>query len=120
MPEPTTNLEYLGEGAYVGLDHGFQLKLMANDHLYPSDTVYLEPDIYEALERYVQRLREAGLFPVSKGLSVEWAVERWNAEVRDRPAQNVHRRTLDETWRQVIRQCGGDDVALVGAGSENG
>lgn len=44
----------------------------------------------------------------------QWAVERWNAEVRNRPLFNVHRRGLDDTWRQVIRHCGADDVALIG------
>ena len=28
--------------------------------------------------------------------------------------QNIHRRTLDDTWRQVIRHCKGDDRALCG------
>jgi len=46
--------------------------------------------------------------------SLEWAVSRWNAEVANRPLKNVHRRSLDTTWRQVIRQFGGDDVALCG------
>lgn len=45
---------------------------------------------------------------------LNWAVERWNAEVKHRPEQNVYRRILDDTWRQVIRKCGGDDVKLVG------
>lgn len=45
---------------------------------------------------------------------VDWAVERWNAEVSNRPLQNIHRRTLDDTWRQVIRHLGGDDVILCG------
>jgi hypothetical protein len=44
----------------------------------------------------------------------KWAAERWNAEVRNRPLVNVHRRALDDTWRQVIRHCGKDDVALLG------
>ncbi|MBR8201657.1 hypothetical protein [Burkholderia vietnamiensis] len=43
-----------------------------------------------------------------------WAVERWDAEVKNRPLINVHRRSLDDTWRQVIRHCGGDDVSLIG------
>lgn len=43
-----------------------------------------------------------------------WAVERWDAEVKNRPLINVHRRSLDDTWRQVIRHCGGDDVSLLG------
>ncbi len=45
---------------------------------------------------------------------LEWAVERWNAEVKHRPLVNIHRRTLDDTWRQVIRHFGGDPDALVG------
>jgi hypothetical protein len=45
---------------------------------------------------------------------VDWAVIRWNAEVANRPLQNIHRRTLDTTWRQVIRHFGGDDLILCG------
>lgn len=43
-----------------------------------------------------------------------WAVHRWNAEVSNRPLQNIHRRTLDDTWRQVIRYFEGDPVKLLG------
>ena len=43
-----------------------------------------------------------------------WAVSRWNAEVANRPLVNVHRRTLDDSWRQVIRYFGGDPVKLIG------
>lgn len=45
---------------------------------------------------------------------LEWAVSRWKAEVENRPLINVHRRTLDDTWRQVILYAGGDPVDLVG------
>jgi hypothetical protein len=45
---------------------------------------------------------------------VSWAVSRWEAEVKNRPLQNVHRRSLDDTWRQVIRHFGGDDLILCG------
>ena len=45
---------------------------------------------------------------------VRWAVSRWEAEVKNRPLRNIHRRTLDDTWRQVIRHYGGDDVGLCG------
>ena len=45
---------------------------------------------------------------------VAWAVSRWQAEVANRPLENVHRRALDDTWRQVIRFGGGDPVALLG------
>ena len=43
-----------------------------------------------------------------------WAVDKWHDEVANRPLQNIHRRTLDTTWRQVIRHYGGDDVTLIG------
>jgi len=35
---------------------------------------------------------------------LSWVVSRWDAEVKHRPSQNVHRRTLDDTWRQVYRK----------------
>jgi hypothetical protein len=43
-----------------------------------------------------------------------WAVGRWDAEVKNRPLRNIHRRSLDDTWRQVIRHFGGDDEGLCG------
>lgn len=43
-----------------------------------------------------------------------WAVSRWKAEVENRPLVNVHRRALDDTWRQVIRHLGGDPDDLLG------
>lgn len=42
-----------------------------------------------------------------------WACERWQREVAHRPLRNVHRRTLDDTWRQVIRRLGGDPDILL-------
>lgn len=44
----------------------------------------------------------------------DWAIERWQSEVAHRPLQNIHRRTLDDTWRQVIRHFGGDDELICG------
>lgn len=56
--------------------------------------------------------------PVAKAGQVpellEWAVGRWHAEVSQRPLVNVHRRALDDTWRQVIRRLGGDAGLLCG------
>ena len=49
-----------------------------------------------------------------EGGAVQWACERWRAEVANRPLVNTHRRALDTTWRQVVRHFGGDDVALLG------
>ena len=45
---------------------------------------------------------------------LDWAVERWYAEVSQRPLHNVHRRSIDDTWRQVIRRLGGDPAELCG------
>ena len=45
---------------------------------------------------------------------VAFGVTRWMAEVKNRPMANIHRRTLDTTWRQVIRFGGGDPNELVG------
>jgi hypothetical protein len=42
-----------------------------------------------------------------------WALDRWNSEVFNRPLVNIHRRTLDDTWRSVIKRCGGDDLKLL-------
>lgn len=46
--------------------------------------------------------------------TIEWAVDRWNSEVKERPLNNVYRRTLDDRWRQIIRKLNGDPVALCG------
>lgn len=51
---------------------------------------------------------------VSPNLLLEWAVYRWRDEVEHRPLINVHRRTLDDTWRQVIRYAGGNPDELIG------
>jgi hypothetical protein len=45
---------------------------------------------------------------------LDFAVSRWRAEVANRPLKNIHRRALDDTWRQVIRYAGGEPEALIG------
>ncbi|MFA5898094.1 MAG: hypothetical protein WC829_03155 [Hyphomicrobium sp.] len=45
---------------------------------------------------------------------LSWAVDRWLAEVGNRPLVNKNRRTLDDTWRQVIRFAGGEPDELIG------
>ena len=74
--------------------------------------IRISPDEYEveaATEILALRARVAQL---EAGL--QWAVSRWEAEVKNRPMQNIHRRSLDDTWRQVIRYFGGDAVELCG------
>jgi hypothetical protein len=57
---------------------------------------------------------EATLAAPSGSALLAWAIERWNTEVKHRPLVNIHRRSLDDTWRQVIRYAGGNDRQLVG------
>lgn len=45
---------------------------------------------------------------------LNWAVDRWIAEVRDRPRCNIYRPILDATWRQVIERAGGDPDDILG------
>ena len=45
---------------------------------------------------------------------INWVCERWKAEVANRPLTNKHRRSLDDTWRQVLRHLGADDVVRLG------
>lgn len=44
----------------------------------------------------------------------EWAVNGWRSEVQFRPMVNIHRRSLDDCWRQVMRYAGLDPVEVVG------
>lgn len=43
-----------------------------------------------------------------------WAIHRWMSEVNDRPLVNIHRRSLDDAWRQVVVYFGGDPMQLLG------
>ncbi|HLV84205.1 MAG TPA: hypothetical protein VKY62_10555 [Devosia sp.] len=79
----------------------------------------------EALERVAENIGSLGPLytfpqpteqqpaPDVAGL-VDWAVRKWHEQVANRPLVNVHRRTLDGVWRQVIRFAGEDDVVLLG------
>lgn len=49
--------EHLGDGLYAEWD-GYYLKLMANDPNDPTDTVYLEDYVIDALLRFIERLQE--------------------------------------------------------------
>jgi len=46
--------EYLGDGVYALFD-GSGIWLHANDHENPTDRIYLEPDVLDALNRFNQR-----------------------------------------------------------------
>jgi hypothetical protein len=51
---------------------------------------------------------------VSRQQLIDWVVICWNAEVKNRPMVNVHRRSLDDAWRQMLRHLGVDDRARLG------
>lgn len=72
--------------------------------------------ISDAMDEIESLRIDLGLKPpnVEGSPLLEWAVSKWNEEVKNRPLVNVHRRTLDDTWRQVIRWAGGDPGELVG------
>ena len=44
-------VDYIGDGVYVRYD-GFGITLMANHHEHPTDQVYLEPEVLDALNRF--------------------------------------------------------------------
>ena len=46
---------YLGDGVYTIFD-GYGIWLHANDHKNPTDKVYLEPSVMEALKRFEKDL----------------------------------------------------------------
>lgn len=47
--------EYLGDSVYVQHD-GYMLTLTTDNGYGPSNTIHLEPEVYEALRQYVARL----------------------------------------------------------------
>jgi len=49
------NVDYLGDGVYSIYD-GFGIWLHTNDHKHPTDRIYIEPSVLEALNRFVKRM----------------------------------------------------------------
>jgi hypothetical protein len=47
--------DYLGDSIYIEIEDGM-LKLYLDNGHGPSDTIYLQTDVYEALTRYVARI----------------------------------------------------------------
>lgn len=47
-------MEYIGDGVYAIFD-GYGIWLHANDHQCPTDKIYLEPNVLEALNRFYQK-----------------------------------------------------------------
>ena len=48
---------YLGDGVYAAVSNG-QIVLTAENGIVATDTIYLEPEVVEALERYTKRAVE--------------------------------------------------------------
>jgi hypothetical protein len=48
--------EYLGDSVYVTFD-GYMLTLTTSNGIEDTNTVHLEPQVYEALSRYVSAIR---------------------------------------------------------------
>ena len=48
---------YLGDGVYAIFD-GYGIWLHANDHRDPTDRIYLEPAVMNALERFNKEVKE--------------------------------------------------------------
>ena len=48
--------EYLGDGVYAICNDGYGIWLYANDHQSPTDKIYLEPSVLDALNRFNEKL----------------------------------------------------------------
>lgn len=61
MNKDTKFKDYLGDGLYADFD-GYQLVLTSENGIAVLDRVCLEPNVYAALLRYVERIRQEGAF----------------------------------------------------------
>ena len=57
--------EYLGDGAYINFD-GYHVVLTAENGIYATDTVALEPEVLERFLNYIERLKHS-LLPSGNG-----------------------------------------------------
>jgi len=53
------NVDYLGDGVYADYD-GYSITLMTGNHIYPDNTIVLEPQVLLAFTRYLKRMRDNG------------------------------------------------------------
>lgn len=63
-PIELNKVEYLGDGLYILFD-GYQIWLMANSHIEPTDKVALDLHVYHAFLKWSKRLDET----ILKGFS---------------------------------------------------
>ncbi len=57
MTLKTKPMMYLGDGVYAIFD-GYGVWLHANSHDNPTDKIYLEPDVYQALKIFIESKNE--------------------------------------------------------------
>jgi hypothetical protein len=55
-PEAEPTKQYLGDGLYADFN-GFQLILTAEDGVHITNRVFLEPQVWSALQKYVAALK---------------------------------------------------------------
>ncbi len=60
MDNNMSNKQYLGDGVYADYD-GYMLILTTEDGENILNTIYLEPEVYVALTRYVEYLRQKNM-----------------------------------------------------------
>ena len=60
-----TNIKYIGDGVYASFD-GYQIKLAANDHKNPTDTVYLPYHVFLSLIDYGEEAFEINDLPLEE------------------------------------------------------
>lgn len=68
----------------------------------------------ELLRFLLKRLPDVAASSNEGNPLLDWAIEQWRKQVQHRPLRNVHRRTLDDVWRQVIRWTGANPETLIG------
>lgn len=52
--------DYLGDGVYVDLERGM-IKLTTENGIETTNEIFLEPEVYQALVRFVERMQDQGL-----------------------------------------------------------
>lgn len=60
-----TKKQYLGDSVYVDFD-GFGLVLTTENGYGPSNRIVLEPEVFEALAKYVERLKASQPQPIEQ------------------------------------------------------
>ena len=54
------NPRYLGDGVYAKYD-GYQIELMANDHMNPTDRIYLDSSTLTSFLKFIDEIKENNL-----------------------------------------------------------